>query len=101
MNDGLFREPEHLPHALSRTTAEGSYRARKGRPAKWTKYAGKLDCEECGALQHEGYHPGAPLPRLRVQATARRAILGGPDLLLCGPHRTLWLERDAQDMESR
>lgn len=95
---GLFPEPERFPHELSRMYETGPYRARKGRSATYVKYAAKGFCDECFAVQHENRHE---LKRVRAAATTRRRISGGPDLLLCGPHASLWRELDLDDIGSR
>jgi hypothetical protein len=91
VSDGLFAEPERLPHTLSEMYSVGDYRARKGRVPKYTKYAAKDWCQECFALQHENRHQ---LERTRQRASVRRSIPDGPDLLLCHSHHQLWLERE-------
>lgn len=92
MSDGLFAEPQRLPHTLSGMFQTAEYLARKGRVPKYSKYGASLWCDECFALQHENRHQ---LERTRQRATVRRSIPEGRDLLLCHAHHQLWLEREA------
>lgn len=97
MTDGLFEEPKTTPRVLSQLYSKGTYRARKGRVAKWTPYKSRtgLPCDECMAEQHETF--GQTFIRSRSQATVRRSLPGGPDLLLCAQHAYLWRKKDTDD----
>lgn len=71
------------------------YRA-AGRAVRWSAYKGTREhCAECAARQHETR--GAYGPRMRP--TQRRALPGGPTLLLCGCHAQAWRDRDGQAPE--
>ena len=88
-----------VAHVLSNMYSAKQYRLRKGRTVRWTPHRSKTApwCDECFACQHEN---PTDRTRMRSYATTRRALQGGLNLFLCGPHATLWKERDSADQAS-
>ena len=78
---------------LSTALDTDTYRARPSDDIRWSKAAGSAPCDECVALQHEtrGAHRREPARR-------RRAVVGGPSLLLCQRHADTWGARDDHDL---
>lgn len=67
-----------------------AYHARPKDTIRWTATRSGRGCDECAALQHETRGQYGP----RHPARQRRAITGGPDLLLCHTHADAWRTRD-------
>lgn len=97
----LIEKPPRASAPLSRRYAAPAYRVASIHPPTWSKVTPARDafCHECAQVQHESQ--GAFGPRMRPRA---RRKLPGEDarsehtLLLCGPHATVWKDRDAADM---
>lgn len=90
----LFPRPPRDAPTLSRQYADGEHRAGPGVTVKWTRRApsGRIDCDECTAVQHETH--GAYWPRRRVRV---RRVVNGVTLDLCPPHAAAWKTRDYED----
>lgn len=95
----LLPKPERGQLLLSARYSTPAYRgvSYAAEAPRYRPYAGKADCDECAAVQHEQAGNAPP----RRPAKVRRTCPHGPDLLLCREHRVLWEERDSLDGVSR
>lgn len=81
---------------LSAVFDTDEYRLRpKEKPSYVAVTAGRAECDECGARQHETR--GMSGVRQRV-AVIRKVFTDGPSLRLCRAHAELWRDRDAIDL---
>lgn len=60
-------------------------------PATYRPSSSRQPCDECLALQHQTGGRSGPRAPVKCVRTAHR--LGA--ILLCGPHKELWVELDA------
>jgi hypothetical protein len=76
------------------------YRGSRRDVPRYVPFAGKGDCDECAARQHETRGQLTEGGGVRAAAKCRRVFPGDGDgtaLLLCREHEQLWRERDTAD----